>query len=135
MYRKNLTKEVTDDDHVTFNEFVKYLIGLSPMEKPDIHWDQQYNICTPCDINYDFIGKYETLKSDVERALGIMGASEKVTFPDIGKKRKGQETKTLMKKLYSQISEQEFVQLKKIYELDYEFFEYRKPIYSEVLNG
>lgn len=134
MYRKNLTKEVTDDDHVTFNEFVKYLIGLSPMEKPDIHWDQQYNICTPCDINYDFIGKYETLKSDVERALGIMGASEKVTFPDIGKKRKGQETKTLMKKLYSQISEQEFVQLKKIYELDFEFFEYRKPIYSEVLN-
>lgn len=135
IYRKNLTKEVTDDDHVTFNEFVKYLIGLSPMEKPDIHWDQQYNICTPCDINYDFIGKYETLKSDVERALGIMGASEKVTFPDIGKKRKGQETTTLMKKLYSQISEQEFLRLKKIYELDYEFFEYRKPIYSEVLNG
>ena len=81
MYRKNLTKEVTDEDHVTFNEFVKYLIGLSPMEKPDIHWDQQYNICSPCDINYDFIGKYETLKSDVERALGIMGAIEKVTFP------------------------------------------------------
>lgn len=134
-YRKNLT-EVPDEDHVTLNEFVKYLIHLRPKDRLDVHWELQHKLCTPCSINYDFIGKYESLRSDAARTLSIMGASEKVTFPDIGKRREGQDTKTLMKKFYSQISEREFLQLREIYNKDYEIFEYRKPIYSSVaMNG
>ena len=68
------------------------------------------------------------MRSDAARALSIMDASEKVTFPDIGKRREGQDTKTLMKKFYLQISEREFLQLREIYDKEYEMFEYRKPV-------
>ena len=133
-YRKNLTREITDEDQVTFDEFVKYLIDLRP-DRRDVHWELQHNLCFPCSVSYDFIGKYESLKLDAARALEVMGASERITFPDIGKNRTGKDTKTLMRQFYSQISVQDFVRLQKIYEMDYNLFEYRKPTYSEVLSG
>lgn len=37
-YRKNLTREITDEDHATFNEFVKYLIDLRPEDTREVHW-------------------------------------------------------------------------------------------------
>ena len=133
-YRKNLTREITDEDQVTFYEFVKYLIDLSP-EGRDVHWELQHNLCFPCQINYDFTGKYGSLKLDAACALEVMGASERITFPDIGKNRKGKDTKTLMKQFCSQIREHDFLRLQKTYEMDYNLFKYRKPTYSEVLNG
>ena len=134
-YRKNLTREVTDEDHATFNEFVKYLIDLKPKQYRDIHWEEQNKICSPCSINYDFIGKFESLKSDAEHALRIMGASDKITFPDILASFEKQKTKTLLKQFYSQISQWEFVRLEEMYEKDYELFEYHKPSYYEVIDN
>ncbi|KAL9973227.1 hypothetical protein ACROYT_G019649 [Oculina patagonica] len=133
-YRKNFTGEVTDEQYTTFNEFVKYLIDLQPYEKRNEHWNLQYNLCSPNIINYDFIGKYDTLKSDAARALELMGASDVVTFPDNGKpKPEGQETKTLMKTFYSLISELEFNQLQEGYDKDYETFGFYKPSYREII--
>ena len=128
-YRKNFTGEVTDEHYTTFNEFVNYLIDLRPRDEHDAHWDLQYNLCSPCDINYDFIGKYDTLKSDAALALQFMGADKVVTFPDIGTKPAGRETKTKMKTFFSQVSEDEFMRLEKTYEEDYELFGFDKPKY------
>lgn len=132
-YRKNLKRKITDEDHVTFNEFVKYLIDLSPNDTREVHWREQHDLCSLCSINYDFIGKFETLESDADRMLGIMGAKEVIRLPKLEKRPKGQETKPLMKTFYSQISEQEFKRLEKMYELDFELLEYSKPSYSEVI--
>lgn len=133
-YRKNFTEEVTDEQYTSFTEFVKYLIDLQPYEKHDEHWNLQYNLCSPNIINYDFIGKYETLKSDAARALEFMSANDVIAFPDTGKvKPDGRETKTLMKTYYSMISEEEFNQLLKVYDKDYETFGFRKPSYQEVI--
>ena len=134
-YRKNFTGEVTDELYTTFNEFVQYLIDLEPLhEKRDEHWNLQYNLCSPYIINYDFIGKYGNLKSDAARALEFMGASDVITFPATTKlKPKGQQTKALMKKFYSLITEEEFNQLLKVYDKDYETFEFYKPSYLEVI--
>ena len=128
-YRKNFTGEVTDEHYTTFNEFVKYLIDLRPRDKHNEHWDLQYNLCSPCDINYDFIGKYDSLKSDAALALQLMGADKVVTFPDIGTKPVGEETTTKMETFFSQVSEHEFMRLEKTYEKDYEFFGFDKPKY------
>lgn len=73
------------------------------------------------------------MTSDAARALEFMGASEVVTFPDLEKRPEGLETKQLMKKFYSQISEQEFTRLGKMYAMDFKVLGYRKPIYSEVI--
>ena len=131
-YRKNFTGEVTNKHHVTFNEFVKYVIDLRPRDKHDEHWDLQCNLCSPCDINYDFIGKYDTLKSDAALALQLMGADKVVTFPDFGARPAGKRTKTKMKAFFSRISEDEFMRLEKIYEKDYKVFGFDKPNYPKV---
>ncbi|XP_068700787.1 carbohydrate sulfotransferase 11-like isoform X1 [Montipora foliosa] len=127
-YRGNST---IDHQYATFNEFVKYLIDLRPREKLDIHWKPQHHICDPCSIKYDFIGRYHTLKSDAKRALGIMGVNNEIEFPDIGKRNNGQR---IMRQFYSEITENEFLRLRKIYDMDYQLFEYRKPRYSEIFN-
>ena len=132
-YRLNFTREPSDDEQVKFNEFVKYLLHLRPDQLHDKHWELQHKICSPCSINYDFIGRYETLKSDAARALEMMGASGKAAFPDIGKGKTGEESKTLMKEFYSQISQEEFVQLTEMYKMDYLLFNYHKPSYFEVV--
>ena len=131
-YRKNLTREITDEDHVTFNEFVKYLIDLRPQNRRDVHWKEQHDLCSLCSINYDFIGKFETLESDADRVLGMMGVKEVISFPKLEKRPEGQETGPLMKTFYSQISEQEFKRLEKMYELDFKLLEYSIPSYFEV---
>ena len=47
-------------------------------------------------INYDFIGKCDTLKSDAARALELLGASDVAMFPD-----KREKLKTwILKRLY-----------------------------------
>lgn len=134
-YRKNFTGEVTNEHYPKFNEFVKYLIDLPPNKVRDEHWERQHKLCSPCVINYDFIGKYDTLKSDAAHALELMGASDVITFPDKGKKPEGQETKTLMKTFFSMISEEEFIQLRNVYDKDYEIFGFHKPTYSEVIGS
>ena len=65
----------------------------------------------------------------------MMGASNIITFPDNPKIVKQKKTETLIKQFYSQISEGEFVRLEKIYEKDFELFEYHKPTYSEVIGN
>ena len=86
-------------------------------------------------INYDFIGKYDTLKSDAARALELMGASDVITFPEKRKKPlEGLDTKALMKTYFS-ISEEKFLQLRHAYDEDYEIFELHKPTYLEVIGS
>ena len=135
-YRKNFTGEVTDKCYTKFNEFVQYLIDLPPNEDRNEHWERQHKLCSPCAINYDFIGKYDTLKSDAAQALEFMGASDVVTFPEKRKKSpEGLDTKALMKTYFSTISEEEFVQLRDAYNEDYEIFGFHKPTYSEVIGS
>lgn len=135
-YRKNFTGEVTDEHYTKFNEFVQYLIDLPPNEDRNEHWERQHKLCSPCMINYDFIGKYDTLKSDAARALELMGASDVVTFPEKRKKPQGSlDTTALMKTFFSMISEEEFVQLRDAYNEDYEIFGFHKPTYSEVIGS
>jgi len=83
-------------------------------------------------INYDFSGKYDTLESD---ALELMGASDVVTFPDKREKSEGLDTRALMKTFFSMISEEEFVQLRKAYDKDYEILGFHRPTYSEVVDS
>ena len=135
-YRKHFTGEVTNEHYTKFNEFVQYLIDLTPNESRNEHWERQHKLCSPCVINYDFIGKYDTLKSDAARALELMGASDVITFPEKRKKPlEGLDTKALMKTYFSMISEEKFLQLRHAYDEDYEIFGLHKPTYLEVIGS
>ena len=68
-YRSNATEAaLREGDDVTFQEFVRYLIDPRTRKKVpfDNHWQPFYELCHPCFVKYDFIGKFETFHDDGE---------------------------------------------------------------------
>ncbi|XP_063969513.1 carbohydrate sulfotransferase 11-like [Lytechinus pictus] len=50
----------------TFEEFLTFY--LSPIDN-NPHWKEYYRLCFPCLVNYDFIGKLETMREDSKYIL------------------------------------------------------------------
>jgi hypothetical protein len=70
---------------VTFPEFVKYII-LSEKRRiyRDRHFTPMYEHCRPCQIPYDFIGKFESFKKDISFLIDVWnkGYGTNITFDD-----------------------------------------------------
>lgn len=70
---------------VTFPEFVKYII-LSAKRRiyRDRHFTPMYEHCRPCQIHYDFIGKFESFKNDILFLIDVWnkGYGTNITFND-----------------------------------------------------
>ena len=64
VYRKPLPKE-GESWSITFLQFLKYILMLNHNIKPfGTHW-RPYNVhCTPCAVNYDFIGEANNLSQE-----------------------------------------------------------------------
>lgn len=62
-------------DYVTFEEFLRYVVSTGTSDPPqqNQHWATYQNLCQPCFVKYDHIGKLETLAEDSEIILKIMG--------------------------------------------------------------
>ncbi|XP_052068690.1 carbohydrate sulfotransferase 9-like [Mytilus californianus] len=52
---------------VSFKEFVEYIIhsNNNPKSRRDVHFIPAHQLCLPCYIQYDFIGKIESFEKDV----------------------------------------------------------------------
>ncbi|XP_066284370.1 carbohydrate sulfotransferase 11-like [Branchiostoma lanceolatum] len=127
-FRENPSKDsLQKGDDVTFTEFVQYL--LDPMAHgPQLneHWDHYANLCHPCRIHYDVIGKYETLDQDVDHVLQRAGVANIVQFPP--KPKKSQiSTSQLLDEYLDEIGPKEVFRLHNMYILDYLMFNYSLP--------
>lgn len=113
---------------VSFEEFVRYLLDpkTTSREMLEPHWRPYHQLCHPCYINYDFIGKYETLDEDVDFVLRRLGVRHLVTFPT---KVPRKTSKELVAKQFANISGSDIRRLWKIYSLDFHLFEYKYPEY------
>nr|CAD7457429.1 unnamed protein product [Timema tahoe] len=118
-YRVNASNEsLLKGDDVKFSEFVAYLIDQK--NKFNEHWKPIYDLCHPCLINYDIIGKYETLYEDSDFVLQKAGI-ENVVFP---RAPKPSSTSFYLKSYFSALSKETIEQLYKIYFLDFKLFDY-----------
>lgn len=63
---------------ITFDEFIQYVIDAenTTSHKRDPHFMSMYDLCKPCQINYDFIGKMETFKNDFNFIMGALNISK-----------------------------------------------------------
>ncbi|KAK2908636.1 hypothetical protein Q8A67_004473 [Cirrhinus molitorella] len=68
---------------LSFTHFIKYLLNPQTEQKKPFneHWQQMYRLCHPCQIEYDFVGKLETLEEDTEHLLKILGMENQIRFP------------------------------------------------------
>ncbi|KAE8297364.1 Carbohydrate sulfotransferase 8 [Larimichthys crocea] len=129
-YRANPSSEaLKTGDGVTFKEFVQYLLDVHRPVGMDIHWEQMNQLCNPCLINYDFIGKFENMKEESNFVLRLSGAPPNITLPSF-KDRNPNDMRTsvqITEKYFSQVSMLERQRVYDLYYMDYLMFNYSKP--------
>lgn len=132
-YRRNATAQAlkTGSD-VRFNEFVKFVLDAEHESDSLLneHWERYYKQCQPCLLNYDYIGKFETLVDDTREVLTRAKVIGKLRAPYVADTFRNND-KTL-KSLYQTVSATDLKRLWKIYYPDYNLFSYPYP---EVLHN
>ena len=132
-YREDPSDQSLQRGHdVTFSEFIQYILDPQTTESSSFnaHWRQYYKLCRPCIVNYDYIGKYETLAEDVGNVLRALNATH-IKFP--ASVASGRRTADLVSSVYANISSEDIHGLWKTYAVDFEMFGYKYPDFSRRL--
>jgi len=115
--------------NITFVEFAEYVVQRWSSRKPlDSHWRPQHQICQPCYINYNFIGRFENLDEDAKYVLAKLtatgGEGSNVSFPYKNAFDKSVPLSQRLKHFYSELSKDVVRKLVHMYKFDYELFGY-----------
>ena len=115
-------------ENVTWAEFVKYLTNKGERQGFDRHWKEMYKLCSPCQINYDFVGKLEHAGVEADFVLQYLNLTQDVKFP--GRENSHPtNVSTSTAKYFDEFSSKRLKALWHIYKTDYELFGYEKPSY------
>ncbi|XP_072916854.1 carbohydrate sulfotransferase 12-like [Hemitrygon akajei] len=111
---------------LTFTNFIQYL--LDPQTEKEVpfneHWRQVYRLCHPCQINYDFIGKLESLDEDATYLLKLLKVDKLVQFPSSSR---NQTVASWEHEWFAKIPVAWRRKLYEIYNPDFVIFGYPKP--------
>ncbi|XP_042204802.1 carbohydrate sulfotransferase 11-like isoform X2 [Homarus americanus] len=123
-YRKGSSaQKIPKNGHgVTFAEFVSYIVERKQESHQSLneHWASYVDLCHPCTIRYNIIGKYETLEEDSEYILRKIGAPPDLHFPPVVPSR----TASLVADYMASLSPELGQKLYDLYRLDFKLFEY-----------
>lgn len=129
-YAKNIIKKYRNKSatfesfpNVTFKEFADYIIDLPRsrhQRKFNGHWKSVFDICLPCNIEYDFIGKLETFQDDIKLLTNKTSLGRIIQEIPFAKPR----SENLALEYQSQLTKYDLIQLQLTYELDYRLFDY-----------
>ncbi|XP_068955941.1 carbohydrate sulfotransferase 9 [Petaurus breviceps papuanus] len=129
-YRPNACEEkINNGSGVKFKEFIHYLLDSHRPVGMDIHWERVNKLCYPCLINYDFVGKFETLEEDANYFLQLIGAPRGLKFPNF-KDRHSSDERTnadVVRQYLKDLSSMERQLIYDFYYLDYLMFNYTTP--------
>ncbi|RVE56397.1 hypothetical protein OJAV_G00220700 [Oryzias javanicus] len=118
-YRKNATQDaLVNGDDVKFKEFIEYLVDPATQKDGPLneHWQTVYQLCHPCHIHYDMVGKYETLEEDSNYLLELVGVGNFLRFPSYAKSTRT--TDIMTAQFFSNISSQQQIQVYQLYKMD-----------------
>lgn len=105
----------------TFEHFLQYIFSKGLRE--DVHWQPYTKLCQVCLLKYNFIGKYETIGTDLQRFMSLLGIdSQEWNQKDYAKTGKTKENYQL---LYKDLSDQMLCTLKRFYRDDFRVFNYQ----------
>ncbi|XP_056334190.1 carbohydrate sulfotransferase 8 isoform X1 [Danio aesculapii] len=114
---------------VTFREFIHYLLDVHRPVGMDIHWEATNQLCSPCHLRYDFIGKVETLEEDANFLLRKIKAPENLMYPSFkdGNPKAARTSTQITQHYFSQLNASERQRAYDFYYMDYLMFNYSKP--------
>ena len=123
------------DFNLNFKKFVHFVIHELETNIPSygsLHWWPFSRLCGLCHIKYDFIGKVETLQSDVEalapQIRGFQPSQRQLFSVKFNKNRKEETSKAY----FSQLDSSLIMQLYSLFEDDFRLGNYDYP--SDYLN-
>ena len=119
----NFTMEHYD---LTFAEFVRYLTDMKDNRASfNKHWMEMYAQCFPCAIQYDYLGKYETLLTDAKYILHKAKVDDIVEFPSFnGSSPTNSSSVDTLISYYSQVPWTYIEQLLIRFNVDIKLFDY-----------
>ena len=93
------------------------------------HWLPNVEKCMPCEIRYDYIGRFETLEDDAKYILHSIGAN--LTFPSgSGSAPTNSSNDNKLFRAYQSVPPNLKERLYEIYKLDFQIFGYDYSKYS-----
>lgn len=125
-FRPNATAEdLETGDSVKFSEFVEYLLDPQTKKNGPLndHWRPVYEMCHPCFIWYDVIGKYERLNKEAQYVLQKANLSS-ITFPRINRTT---DTLNLLGQYFGNLNSTVIFKLYQAYAFDFKMFGYKYP--------
>ena len=126
-YRKNPTpQDLKTGENITWHEWVQYLTDPQERSGFDDHWQEIYQMCSPCKIHYDYIGKLETVNDDAKYMLTNLELDDKVSYPAKANSHPTNSSKTY-DTFFGDLTVDKLKQLWNVYHLDFELFGYPKP--------
>ncbi|XP_014674110.1 PREDICTED: carbohydrate sulfotransferase 11-like [Priapulus caudatus] len=116
-------------ESVSFEQFLTFVVESRRL-RLDNHWARMVDLCNPCLINYDFVGKYETLRDDSAALLRRTGLTQSLDFPTRTASRYGNTSSDdvmLMRRYYKDVPLELGRKVYATYELDFLLFNYSLP--------
>ena len=115
----------------------------------NVHWRPQSDICRPCAVKYDFIGRYDTLISEADYVLRqvtnpehVIGGKrnattrrtagsrdEVVKFPRSDPDNQRKKSNFLVRVMMADLKRYDMLRLNKLYEYDYRLYGYKPKIF------
>jgi chondroitin 4-sulfotransferase 11 len=130
--KRNQADKFIDYDVESFHRFVAYLSARGPEvgAKGDFgirvrHWTRFFDICRVCDVDWNFLGKVESIVEDAAYMLADVNLSSVVEYPYY---RKATDTDQI-KRYFSGLTKEGLERLYYTYQLDFELFQYSIPQY------
>ena len=134
-YRKKSLKNkfsfLSSSYDLKFSEFVHFLGDKTNKGNnfySNIHWADLNKQCSPCDVDYDVIGKLETLDDDVKYILTLANLQDQVQFAEPASSSPTYSYKSNTLENYLESVPAPLIRnLYERYELDFKLFGYELP--------
>lgn len=127
-YRKNPDiHSLQTGQGTSFTEFSQYLIDTARSTPSDPHWAVISRLCTPCAVQYDYIGKYESINRDSNMFLREIAPYSHLSFPSRTGTQSSSGNSSLIMQYFRQLPPGTIRKLWERYEEDYIMFGYPYP--------
>lgn len=130
-YRKR-KKNVIYPKHPTFFEFISFILDeVKKKNALDMHWTPITKFCSPCQVKFDIVAKFETLDED-QRYLIAKANLNNIIKPEWKNYGKGRNTQDLVTKYYSQLTREQLDGIFEFFRYDFELFDYSSDEYFKL---
>ncbi|XP_072255007.1 carbohydrate sulfotransferase 9-like [Pyxicephalus adspersus] len=122
--KRRLEIDVNSTNKITFQEFVRFITIENPKYR-DTHWKPMFQLCDPCKIQYDIIGKFKSMNQDADFVLKTIRAPKDLKYPTMKHHSNDSRTNRDITKQYLETLPPDlYRQLLKVYSVDFSMFEY-----------